>query len=215
MKSTLPLALGLCWLVLSACGSAPRADLAQNRDLYQPTGYVTKLPGDRTAFVGTVQDSRAAAGMAREASVGGYPAVYDGDDRWEAPVAVMVDAILREELAESGLFAAMRSLPKDADLILEPSLVAFRTAAVEELTAGRALAEVGLRLRVHGPAAEGGERPVLFDETLVERKLTDPAFRTTSRHVLAGACLRAVMLRALQTIDGNNLSRDGMPKPMR
>lgn len=211
-----PLAtLGLLLFALAGCQSTPVPDLAQNEDLYTDSGYLTKLPGDRTVFVVPVADGRAEMAKAAEAAVqlNGRPLAWDGDGRWSRPVAEMVDEVLRRELEGSEIFAEILEKPGKAQVVLTATLVTFATASVEEVSGGRSLADVGLRVVAHGPAAANGRRPVLLDQVFQERVVTAVEFRTASRHVLAGACLRAALTKMLQALDSKNVGRDGMPPP--
>lgn len=207
--------LGLLLLAFAACQSAPVPDLAQNENLYTDSGYQTKLPGDRTVFVVPVADGRADAAKVAEAAtqLNGRPLAWDGDGRWSRPVAEMVDEVLRRELETSEIFAEILEKPSKAQVVLTATLVTFATASVEEVAGGRSLADVGLRVVAHGPAAANGRRAVLLDQVFSERVVTAVEFRTASRHVLAGGCLRAVMTKLLQALDSKNVGRDGMPAP--
>lgn len=207
----LPLLLAALF-ALVACKSTPVPDLALNEDLYAPSGYACKLPGDRTAFIVPVADSRDLVVVA-DASEGKYPVQYDTDARWHRPLAEMVDDVLRTEIEESEIFGEVIESPMAAQIIVTPTIVAFRTGAVEELAGGRAIAEVSIRFQVHGPADASGARAMILDQTVTDRKVTEAAFRTASRYVLAGISLRACNLRMLQVLDSKNIGRAGMPLP--
>lgn len=197
---------------LVACKSTPVPDLALNTELYAMSGYSCKLPGDRSVFVTPVADARDQVAVA-DAAEGKYPVLYDTDARWHRPIAEMVDEVLRREVEESGIFDEITDAPKEAQIVVTPTIVAFRTGAVEELAGGRAIAEVAIRFQVHGPADKDGVRALVLDQTVVDRKVTEAAFRTASRYVLAGVSLRACILRMLQVLDTKNIGRDGMPLP--
>ncbi len=204
------------WLLLlplfAACASAPVPDLALNEELYVDTGYETKLPGDRTVFLAPLADVRAEAVKVLEAAAyNGYPIAYDNDDRWQRPVAEMVDEIVRREIEASYVFTEVVTAPAKAQIVVVPKLTSFTTAGIEEVSGGRALADVGIQLLVFGPADAAGKRATLLDETFIDRKVSEASFRTVSRHVLAGVCLRTVVVKVLQALDAKNLGRDGMP----
>lgn len=205
-RAALALALGL----FAACrGAPPPADLAANEDLYRETAFATRLPGDRTVFVAPVADARRADVM--PAAEGGYPIAYDSDARWDRPVAAMVDDLLRRELEQSGLFAAQVTMAAAADVLLEPSLVGFSSAAMELESGGCAIGELAVRLRAFGPTGADGQRPLLLDQIYGERQVTRAGMRTMNRHLLMGRVAQAAMLRLLHGIDGANLGRSGMP----
>ena len=201
---------GLCGCFLaSGCATGSGVpDLAKNSDLYQQVGFVTKLPGDRSVFVAPVADERRADAL--PASVSGFPIMYDSDARWSRAVPIMIDDLLRREIETSGLFAAMATQAKDADLVLQPSLQTFAMAQMEMPTGGRALAEAHLRIRVWGPAVDG-QRPLLHDEIYGDSQATKVQMRTISRHLLAGRATQIAMMRVLQGLDGANVGRSGMP----
>ena len=206
------LLLGL--LAVSACKSTPVPDLAKNSELYAFSEFVTKLPGDRKVFVATLEDARETVTPAAPAGDVKFPILYDTDERWLRPVSEMVDEILRREIEDSEIFDEVCESPKDAQIVITPSLVAFRTGALEEISGGRGIAEVAIRFRVHGPADASGERTLALDQTVVDRKVTEASFRTASRYVLAGVSLRACVVRMLQVLDSKNIGRDGMPLPV-
>ncbi len=206
------LLLGL--LAVSACKSTPVPDLAKNSELYAFSEFVTKLPGDRKVFVATLEDARETVTPAAPAGDVKFPILYDTDERWLRPVSEMVDEILRREIEDSEIFDEVCESPKDAQIVITPSLVAFRTGALEEISGGRGIAEVAIRFRVHGPADASGERTLALDQTVVDRKVTEASFRTASRYVLAGVSLRACVVRMLQVLDCKNIGRDGMPLPV-
>lgn len=207
-------ALLCAFAALAGCKSTPVADLALNPELYAYTDYVCKAPGDRTVFVAPVTDARTDVSVADEVNVGGFPVSYDVDGRWHRPVVEMVDEILRHEIEESEIFDEVVASPAKAQILVVPTLVSFRTGAVEEMSGGRAVAEVSMRIEVHGPADANGNRKLMFEQAFVDRKVTEASFRTASRYVLAGVSLRAVVLRMLQTIDSKNVAREGMPMPV-
>jgi len=142
---------------LVACKSTPVPDLVLNTELYAMSGYSCKLPGDRSVFVTPVADARDQVVVA-DAAEGKYPVLYDTDARWHRPIAEMVDEVLRREVEESGIFDEITDAPKEAQIVVTPTIVAFRTGAVEELAGGRAIAEVAIRFQVHGPAGKDGVR---------------------------------------------------------
>ncbi|MGE3174861.1 MAG: hypothetical protein AB7O97_19690 [Planctomycetota bacterium] len=195
---------------LAGCASSSARDLAANDLIYRDVDYRCKVPGDRSVFVAPVADGRTPLADA-VAIEGGYPILYDADGRWDRPVVEMVDEVLRREVADSTVFARVAARPADADVVLMPTLVSFSTAAMECEAGGRSLADVALRVQAYGPIGADGQRPLLVDRVFGERKLSDVAFRTTSRHVLAGAAAMATMQQLLQGLDAKNVGRDGMP----
>lgn len=206
-------ALLCAFAALAGCKSTPVADLALNPELYAYTEYACKTPGDRTVFVAPVTDGRTDVTAADAANVGGFPVSYDVDGRWHRPVVEMVDEILRNEIEASEIFDEVVPSPAKAQILVVPTLVSFRTGAIEEMSGGRAVAEVSMRIEVHGPADQDGNRKLMFEQAFVDRKVTEASFRTASRYVLAGVSLRAVVLRMLQTLDSKNVAREGMPMP--
>jgi len=199
----------LLLLWLCACASSPGADLATNERLYHDSGYLCKLPGDRSVFVAPLADARQPALDAN--SLGEFPIAYDADARWERPIVDMVDDLLRREIAASSVFRTVEAQPAAADVVLTPTLVTFVTAAIEQMAGGRSLAEVAIRIQAHGPVGADGSRPELLDQVFGDRELTEIAFRTVSRYVLAGAATRASIVRALQGLDSKSIGRNGMP----
>jgi len=197
------------WLLVAACSTGPGlADLANNPDLYLDVGFVTKLTGDRSVFVAPVLDERQSAGLPE--SLSGFPIIYDTDARWDRAVAMMVDDLLRRELAGSGLFASIQTRAANADVVVQPTLQTFLTAQMEMMSGGRAIAETGLRIRVWGPATDG-RRQLVHDSVYRDRQMTGVERRTVARHLLAGRSMRATMMRVMHGFDGANLGRSGMP----
>lgn len=206
----------LPWLLLplvaacSSVGPSKVADLAENKDLYRDVGWRSKLPGDRAVCVLPVADARR-PDLLQAADSGGFPVLYDGDGAWQRPVPVMVDDVLRRELASSGIFAGLTDAAGPNTLLLEPSLVHFTTGALESAEGGRSLGEVGLRLRVHGIAEPDGTRPILLDQVYGERQVSGLSMMPPSPYLLVGRALRVTMQRALSGLDGSNVSRSAAP----
>jgi hypothetical protein len=201
------------WLaiaVLAAC-QAPRqvADFARNDLFYRDTGFVTKAPGDRAAFVAPVVDARAPAELPTQDR--GFPILYGGDELWDRPVGEMLAEVLQRELHASGLFAGTAERPRPDGLVVLPTLQTFTLGVVEGVTGGRSFAEVAFRLQVFGPAAGDGERPILHDKVYADKQTSDLALKPPSPYVLLGRALQRSLGRALTGLDGSNVARSHVP----
>jgi hypothetical protein len=199
----------LCAL-LAACSSTDHkvADFGANPEIYAGLGYKTKQPGERTVFVGPVVDARRDDVL--PAGLGGFPIVYDNESRWERPVPAMLDDVLHSDMLASRLFSSFAPNAKVADIIVMPSLVTFTTGSVELDAGARALSDLGVRVQVYGPIADG-KRPLLLDQVYGDREMSDASMRTPSRVLLTGRVLRATMQKLMRGLDGANVSRAGLP----
>lgn len=184
-------------------------DLGRNEVLYPHTRFLTEVAGDRTLFVLPVRDSRDVSAL--PASNATFPVIYDSDGRWERPVRMMVDQVLREELQASCMFSGLTPKAQPTDLLLQPTLLRFHSGVIETIEGGRSLAEVTLRLQIHGPEDAPGSRPIWFDRIYTDTQISSVSLVPLSTLLLSGRTLQSVMVQALAGIDGSNVSRTGMP----
>lgn len=193
-------------LLLGACKTAPKMDLAENETLYVPTGYRCSIAVDREAFLTPFTDERSAL---EEAS--SSPVVYVDDGRWHRLPARMLDDVLARELSEAKLFTAVVGQPKPETLIIKPSIASWRGGITEEVTGRASFAQVGLRLVVLGPAAADGHRRTLFDEKFMHIQASEIAMIPRSPMQLFGMATRNAMVKALAAIDQSNVARSMVP----
>lgn len=198
-------------MLLAACETQQRADLATNSTIYEGRPYLAREPGDRAIYVLPVADGRKAVEPA--AGQDGFPVAYDGDARWDRPVDTMVAEVLQRELIDSGVFNRLLDEPDRCELILRPTLTSFVTGAMEVDTGGRSLAEIGLRIEIFGPQEASGQRPLLHDQVYGDRQMSSPALLPPSPYLMAGRALRMTMAQALAALDKNGLARS-TPSPL-
>lgn len=199
---------GVLFIVTAACVGTPTLDLSENEQLYRPTRYRAAVAPDRGAFVLPVVDRRQAqaADAARTA-----PTTRLDDGAWARPPASMIDAILRRELEDSGVFAALAARAQPDACIVQVTLENFDAGIQEHTTGRRSYGAVTLALQVHGPATAGGERGIAIDERLAESLLSDVVMRPPSPRVLLGTALQRAMQRLLAAIDQGNVARSQVP----
>ncbi len=184
-------------------------DLSANEALYRDTGYRATLAADRGAFLTPVVDQRDEV-EPLEATVGA-PVQLLPDGGWERGVPAMVDAILRRELADSGVVAGMRERAAPDALVVQCALRRFGAGVQEVVDGRRSLGFVEVELTVHAPAGPNGRRAVLLREPFAEEVHSGVAMRPPSPRVLAGAALRQCIARMLAAIDQGNVARAHVP----
>ena len=146
------------FLLLAACQSGPEHDLALNDDAYQGSGYPAGHKQQRSVFIRHLRDRRKDLDTYADDQ---YPVVYTKDRYWDRPTIVMLDAVFREEVEDSGMFVNIVDKEEGADWVIEPVLLNFY-GAVEQRVAGRkyrALTE--LYVTVLGELGADGERKLL------------------------------------------------------
>lgn len=189
--------------------NSTRVDLAINPVLYQSPGYETRVLVDKNAFIAPLIDAREPAAEA----TGPMSFVQAPESVWERPMTVMVEEILVDELRKSGIFSqVLINTPSPSTLIVTPYLVSARYGE-EELTAKRrAIAEIEIRIVVHGAVASASEsRPILFDRTFHEVTATPPAIRAVHSAQILGVSLSKAVRAMLAALDQSNVSRSGVP----
>ncbi len=142
------------------------------------------------------------------------PAVYHSympDQNWERPPVVMLEEILRKEVAEAHIYREVASDPVAADIVLEPTLVAMRgvyeTGAEE---GSRTFATTAIRLKVLGPWDPSGKREVWMDRVFRHTAASPPVrFNPPPINHLTGRALHQTMAKLL----GALYRTDGPPKP--
>ena len=201
--------VGVLGLAFMGCQTGNQMDLGSNSSLYRSPGYVSKLPGDRSVFVAPVKDERSAADLPR--SEGAYPIRYMSDAVWERSVAEMVYDILVEELEGSRVFRSVLTQARGDALVLVPSLVQLYGGQQELVEGARSLAETAIRVQVHGPADEAGNRMLILDETFTNRQGSATSFRPPSVATLTGVSLRITMGKLVSGLDQSNVARTGVP----
>ena len=110
--------------------------------------------------IAPVVDARSA--RVEEASAK-YSVQLFADSRWDRPVPAMVDAVLRREIEDSGVFARVAPEAGPDMCLLRTQLLAFDVGVEEHVSMRRSFAEVRLAVRVEGPIGADGTRPVLLE----------------------------------------------------
>ncbi|MCA8943889.1 MAG: hypothetical protein KDB80_15100, partial [Planctomycetes bacterium] len=172
---------------LASCEfSPPPRDLRKNPALYESTGYRARVMVDRAAFLAPLVDERAPIA---EAS-GPYPRKYYDDAVWDRPMLEMVEEILADEIRDSGIFTLVqRSQPDAETLVVTPYLRGVVYGEEEQPHGRRSLAEIELRLVVHGAGESVESRPVLFDRAFREVAQTPVSMLPTRATSLVGIVL--------------------------
>ncbi len=205
------LALSVCFLGLwlGGCKSIPReVDLARNPQICGDVPFVTRAPGDRGVFVAPVVDNRRGAQPAHDR---GFPISYAPDAAWDRPVTDMVGELFERELGESGLFAQVSSTALPESVVIQPELVSFSMGTMENIHGARTFAEVGLKLRVFGPADAAGTRPLWFERVYGDRQVTEPQVIPDNVFLLAGSTTMRSLAKVMSSLDSTNIGRSGVP----
>ncbi|MEM7203983.1 MAG: hypothetical protein AAF628_27225 [Planctomycetota bacterium] len=176
-------------------------DLSQNERLYQRTEYRVSVPAERAAFLGPVMDGRRAA----EAS-GRISQHVLSDASWAQLPSVMLDAIVRDELATSGVFAELRPRLTPDTCLVEVAFDRFDAAVREQPSGRQGLGGVALQVKVHGVEV-AGERPLLLERTYAEEIASEVALQPPNPRILLGLALRRAMLRMLAELDQTSVGR--------
>ena len=200
--------VGFLGLAFAGCQTSNGLDLGKNTELYSSPGYRSKLPGDRAVFVAPLRDERNANPPSEE---GPYPIRYMSDRVWERPLAEMVNEILIEELNQSKVFREILSRPTSESLVLMPSLVQMRGGQQEMVEGARSLVVIAIRVQIHGPANENGDRALLLDQTYSDRQGSPVSFRPPTIVSLTGVSLRYTMANLVSGLDQSNVARSGVP----
>ena len=199
----------MCWCLLGfGCAVPAPMDLSQNPALYRDTGYRSKVPADRVAFMTPVADRRGA--MPVEADTG-YPVQMLSDAAWAQSGPGMIDAIVRRELAASGVFAGMETTVRADGCVVQVTLERFDAGLREVATGRQSLAAVQLRIRVHGPASATGQRQVLVEQAFADEAQSEVTMRPASPRLLLGVALRSTMATMLAFLDQSNVARANVP----
>ncbi len=195
-------------LLLAACQTTPPRDLARTPGLYTSTGYHAKHHQDRSVWILPVGDRRQPLPTHRD---GVYPLTYTEDRYWARPIAVMVDEVVRKEIADAGLFARIAPDEASADWVIEPTLLDFYGAVEERVAGRRVLGKTRLHVKVWGKRGKDGRREVLREQTYNAPTETAGAMFVPDPHALAvAACRKAVVLMLLDLEAGGRLF-DGIP----
>lgn len=195
--------------VLAGCGTPDVHDLARNERLFPRSKFVVKLPVDRAAFVAPLVDARKS--WVADANAGGYPVTAMPEGIWARPLPEMLDEVLREELASSGVVREVLPRAEASALIVKPSIVTG-AAAVQELPQGRrTIAEGSMRIVVLGPDDGTGKRATLLDETYGNRQASDVEMRPAPALGLLARAFRVTVSQILAGLDQANVARAGVP----
>jgi len=195
-------------LAVAACSSPQRRDLYHNDLIYRRTGYSVRLPVDRAAFIAPLRDDRS----------GAVPAAADArfhplnEAAWDRPMRLMVEDVLRDELRDSGIVDEVLVRATPEALVIQPYLQRCVCGSTEEVSGGRSIAEVELRIQVYGPADEGGQRSLLLEETYSDRQASEIQLRPPQAPLLLGLSLRRTVAQMLEDLDTRNVSRAGVPQ---
>ena len=194
-------------VAVGACAAPDVLDLSQNERLYRATGY-TALPGaDRIAFVAPVVDARETR---IEEATDGYTVQYFPDSKWHAAPVRMVDAILRDELTQSGVFKSVDSNAGPSAFIVKAHLAQFDVGMETHVTGWRSFAAVRLRVQVLGQPSPNG-RPVLIDREFADNRRSEVDWRPPPAAALMGMSVRRCMQQALAMLDQSNIGRSQVP----
>lgn len=206
---------GVTWAVsacLLTCGlwscSSTALDLGENRDLYAYTGYEVEVPVDRAVFILPTEEAR----EPRVADASSAPTVnYFPDGRWARSPVKMIDAVLREEVAQSGTFTEVLEQPTPEACLLKVRLERFDVGGENHVTGWRSFSVLGMHLQVWGPADETGERLLLLDEPVADAQRSHVSWRPAKGAALMGLSTRVVMHRVLSLLDQSNVARSNVP----
>jgi hypothetical protein len=200
------LALAPFLLLPMSCAAPPGRDLTRNENLYHLTGYRSLAKPKLTAHIAPLEDGRTAP---PETVEGFYRPSYTMDGHWSAPVPNMVQYLLVEEIGNSGIFSELLDEPDAADVVIEPTLLAFH-GSVEERMIGRMLRGLTrIRLDVKGAKGPGGVRPLIFSETYQGGELTSDGLGFgPDPFAFAGQSLQISMAIMLKDLDRRKIGRE-------
>lgn len=198
--------LGVC---AAACVSPPEMDLGTNPELYVPTGYVSKLSADRRVFVVPTVDAREP--RAPVDASGPYTVNFYPDGRWHRAPAVMVDEVLRAELATSLVFASVELNARPEDCMMRVRLTGFDVGAESHVTGFRSFAAIRWALELHGPEGESGDRPLWLNRDFGGAQQSTISWVPPPAAVLMGMSLRQAAAEMLAALDQSNVGRSNIP----
>jgi len=193
----------------AACISPPEMDLATNPEFYAPTGYAAKLPADRAVFVAPVVDARPA--RPEMEPTGEYTLNFYADGRWQRPPAVMVDEVLRAELASSQVFAAVQEVAAPEDCLMRIKLGLFEVGVESHVTGFRSFAAINWSVEILGPESSAGERPRLLEQGFGGAQRSSVTWVPPPAAVLMGMSLRQGVAQMLAALDQANVGRSSVP----
>lgn len=197
--------------LLASCATKKDAfDLAENERLFVPPSFVATVSADRALFVGPVVDARGGAAVVEAA--GPYPTYWMPDTTWDRPLGPMIHDCLTASLRQSRIAASIDvdAPPSRSAVVLEVSLVEARAGQEEREFGRRSLASVGLRVVVRGPEGDGGQRPVLLEESFEQTVGTEVEPRPLRVPAVFGLALRQVLTRVVARLDAGNFTRTGL-----
>ncbi len=199
----------LLGVLLVGCETNDAIDLSENPALYRYTGYQARVPADRAVFMAPVVDDREV--RVEEAS-GSHTVSYFADGSWDRPIADMVDAVLRQEVADSGIFNGMRDRADSDACVLKVRLRRFDVGGESHVTGWRSFAAVKFSVQVYGPGASEEARPLLLEQEFADGAASEVDWRPPPGTTLMGMSLRKVNTQILGTLDQRNVGRTGVPQ---
>ena len=190
----------------SGSGRTNDKDLAENRRLYQPTGFKAQIEGHHTVFLDSVADKREPP-----------PTLYDGYARpeylpenfWARPVPHMVRDVLLKEIGEAHIFKQVVDTPEQADIVIRPSLLTFY-ASLEERMAGRRMRAMSrVMLEVLGPPGPDGVRPKVFEQIYTGGELQQEGLGfSADPYAFVGGSLKISVANLLRDLDSRRIGRE-------
>jgi len=197
-------------LALGSCALTTTMDLSENPRLYRPTGYSVAVPADLSVFLAPVVDARRSR---VEEATKGHTVQYFSDERWHRQPAKMVDAVLRDELADSGVFESVQPTARADSCVMQVRLLQFDVGAETHVTGWRSFATVGLAVNVLGPVDASGARPELLSQTFEDEHHSEVDWRPPQAAPLMGLSLRQAVQHMLAKLDQSNVGRANVPPP--
>lgn len=196
-------------VVFASCQSdeGVRRDLAENRALYQDSGYRASYTQPRSVSIRPVVDRRAPPPAHGD---GVYPRTYTQDHFWARSVTEMLNDVLVREIGGAELFARVVDDPAKADWVLEPSVVAFY-GCIEERVVGRTVRGLTkLHVRVLGPTGKDGRRRLLRERAYEAPTKAGGMMFVPDPHALAAASLRRAMVLLMLDLEQGGRKLDGV-----
>ena len=124
------------------------------------------------------------------------------DKDWSRPPLVMLEEVLRREVARARIYESVSTTAAPEDLIVEPILIGLIGAWEQMLeTRSRTYATVAFHVKVFGPADASGKRALWMDERMTEHVASELTTGTPPPiPILTGRALSQLMNRLLEKL---------------